>query len=239
MRLDDVTIVLPTKNEEGNILPFLHSVHPDVALVVVDSSDDKTADLVVAHRPERTHVLRQAANVTEARQIGARAAQTDWLLFSDADISFAPDYFQVLRTHSGDADVIYGAKASSGEYAGYYQWFVWGQGVLQRLGIPGASGSNLLIRRDVFWQVGGFDLNLTVNEDSEIAWRIARRGYRVMFARDLVVCERDHRRLRRGVLRKTLHSFLRCTLLYLNLIPEQHRARDWGYWSAGGRSGRE
>lgn len=35
-----------------------------------------------------------------------------------------------------------------------------------RLAIPVASGSNLLIRQPVLWTVGGFDLQLTCNEDS-------------------------------------------------------------------------
>ncbi len=98
-------------------------------------------------------------------------------------------------------------------------------------GIPAASGSNLLLRRQVFTAVGGFDQTLTVNEDSEIAWRVKRRGYRVAFAPNLVVYARDQRRLARGHWRKTIHTLLRCTLLYTGLMPARWRSHDWGYWA--------
>jgi glycosyltransferase involved in cell wall biosynthesis len=232
LELAKTTVIVPTKNERANIIPFLDSLHPRVALIVVDSSEDTTPDMVEAHRPENTLVLRREARIAEARQLGAETAQTAWLLFTDADVSFAPDYWARLQAHPGDADVVYGTKLSAGEYARYYRFFRWGQGVIDRLGIPAASGSNLFFRKETFWAIGGFDCDLTVNEDSEIAWRAKRQGHRVKFAGELEVYERDHRRLRRGTVRKTAHSLARCLLLYLGLVPEDRKGRDWGYWSS-------
>ncbi|MBN1582635.1 MAG: glycosyltransferase [Anaerolineae bacterium] len=229
--LADVTVVLPTKNEAHNIVLFLQSLPVDIALVVVDASEDDTVALIAEHRPRHTRIIHSPARIAEARQIGATSAQTEWVLFTDADITFAPDYFEYLQGFGGDCDVIYGTKRSRDGYACYYRWFSRGQGLAHRLGIPAASGSNLLIRREVLLACGGFDLRLMVNEDSEIAWRIKRQGYRVCFAPELIVYERDHRRLRRGAARKTLHSLARCLLLYLNLMPDRWRSADWGYWS--------
>lgn len=230
MNLADVTIVLPTRNEANNILAFLASIPPDIRLIVVDSSDDETRSLIVEYRPHNTLVLHRQVTVTEARQIGAMEAHTDWLLFTDADIRFALSYFDVLSRLSGNG-IIYGAKRSLGEYSKYYRWFVWGQRLSHLIGIPAASGSNLLIRRDVFKAAGGFNLSLSCNEDTEIAFRVRRQGYGVDFVPDLVVVETDHRRLRRGVARKTLHSIARCLLLYFNLMPSRWQTSDWGYWS--------
>jgi GT2 family glycosyltransferase len=236
----EITVIVPTKNEAHNILPFLQSLPPAFSLVVVDASEDATPELVENARQERTQVLREPVNVTEARQLGARAAQTEWLLFTDADVFFAPDYLEKLRAYNAhthgvrprrECDVLYGPKLSAGEFRRYYRWFASGQGVAHRLGIPAASGSNLLVRASAFWACGGFDLRLTCNEDSEIAWRIERQGYKVCFAPDLVVYAHDHRRLYRGTLRKTAHSVIRCLLLYLGLVPNKWRSHDWGYWS--------
>jgi glycosyltransferase involved in cell wall biosynthesis len=231
VRQEDVTVIVPTRNEKRNIQSFLASLPPTVVLVVVDSSDDDTADLVETIRPERTLVIRQSCNVTQARQLGARVARTPWLLFTDADVVFTKDYFHNLL-HYENYDVLYGPKLSDGSYTRYYLCFQRGQALFHRIGIPAASGSNLLIRIEVFSQVGGFDLELSCNEDSEIAWRIKRQGYRVGFGRDLRVIATDHRRLQRGVARKTFHSLARCTLLYLNILPRCWRINDWGYWSA-------
>lgn len=235
MKLEQVTVVVPTRNEEKNIVAFCQSLPADVWLIVVDASQDATPSLVRQHRPERTRVVCEPSNVVEARQIGARLAETEWLLFTDADVVFAPDYAKRLEAYEGRerCDVLYGIKLSRDRYQRYYRRFSRGQGMAHRLGIPAASGSNLLIRREAFWASGGFDLELSVNEDSEIAWRLKREGYGVCFGADLVVYARDHRRLEQGTLRKTLHSVVRCLLLFSGLMPKRWRARDWGYWARG------
>lgn len=230
MNVEDVTVVLPTRNEADNIIPFLASLPPQVALIVVDASDDATPRLIEANRPACTTLIRSHVHIAEARNIGARAAHTPWLLFTDADVSFAPDYFARLN-HYVAQSALYGPKLAQQEFATYYRWFVRGQKVLAALRIPAVTGSNLLVRRGVFLAAGGFDPTLRCNEDSELGWRLARRKVPVTFAPDLVVFERDHRRLRRGVVRKTLHSLTRCSLLYTGLLPERLRRGDWGYWT--------
>lgn len=228
--VDGVTVIVPTKNEADNIGPFLMSLPADICLIVVDDSDDDTPDLIASHRPKNTRLLKLPGNVAKARQEGANQARTSWLLFTDADIAFHEDYFTILPDLL-TGDLIYGTKLSRDGFQSYYHWFQKGQHGLYLLGIPAASGSNMLVRRDVFHAVGGFDLTLNVNEDSEIAWRIKRNGFHIRFAPQLVVYERDHRRLNQGILRKTVHSTLRCALLYTGLMPERWRGRDWGYWS--------
>ena len=227
---DDITVVLPTRNEEHNILPFLASLPRSVSLIVVDASDDQTPHLIYSNRSERTKVLRSTAHIAEARNIGGRAATTPWLLFTDADISFAPDYFDQVQRH-GAVAAIYGPKRSEQAYQAYYRWFSRGQRLLASLRIPAVSGSNFLVRRGAFLATGGFDPALRCNEDSEYGWRLARRKYGIKYAPDLVVYERDHRRLQRGVARKTIHSLVRCSLLYSGMLPDRLRTGDWGYWS--------
>lgn len=236
--LDEITVIVPTRNEVDNMPAFLGSLPAEVHLIIVDDSTDATPDLIEALRTENTTVLRRAANVTEARQIGGEAAETDWLLFTDADIIFDAPYFRRVAPYDR-YDVVYGPKLSRDAYAAYYRRMARGQAVMDRLGIPAASGSNLLISRRAFEGCGGYDLSLTCNEDSEIAWRIARRGYAVHYAPDLVVYARDHRRLKRGTMRKTIHSVARCTLLYTGLMPRRWRVGDWGYWQSTDRERRE
>ncbi len=226
-----VSVILPTRNEAQNIAPFLSSLPADLSLIVVDASEDNTPALIAELRPQHTQIIRSAARIAEARQIGAAAAETNWLLFTDVDIAFAPDYFTRLATCDDRCGVIYGVKQSLDDFAGYYRWFRRGQWLLHRLGIPAATGSNLLIRRDALTACGGFDLHLPVNEDTEIVWRIQRQGFRICFVPDLIVYERDHRRLRRGVLRKTAHTLTRGLFLYLNILPARWRNADWGYWA--------
>lgn len=229
MELSELTVVVPTRNETRNITAFLDSLPEAVQLVVVDSSDDDTAARIKTRRLTNTRIIRRPVNIPQARQLGAEAAGTPWLLFTDADVIFPHDYFDQLSGFEA-VDAVYGPKLSNGAFAAYYRWQCRGQLFSQQMGVPAVSGSNFLVRRSVFFAVGGFDLQLVCNEDSELGWRIKRQGYCIPFARELVVYARDHRRLEWGTTRKTVHTLVRCGLLYFNFMPSRWRGRDWGYW---------
>jgi glycosyltransferase involved in cell wall biosynthesis len=226
----DLTVVLPTRNEAGNIRSFLDSIPPAVSLVVVDASDDATPAIIEELRPHRTTILRRPGGISFARQLGSEAASSEWLIFTDADVEFPPGYFDTLCL-KGDCDALYGPKLSQAEYSGYYHLIALGQRLCHWSGIPAATGSNMCIRRDALLAVGGFDTDLPCNEDSEVVWRLKRNGYNVKYAAELAVYARDHRRLHRGVIRKTAHSLTRCALLYTDLLPSRWRTSDWGYWN--------
>jgi glycosyltransferase involved in cell wall biosynthesis len=235
MRLQDLTIVVPTRDEAANIATFLASLSPEVELIVVDRSTDGTADLARRVRPRRTTVIDCAEALTVARQKGALAARTRWLLFTDADVRFAPGYFGRLAellaaSGNGSPSMLFGPKLSADEYCGHYRRLAAAQRVLSMLRIPAVSGSNMLVTAEAFAAVGGFDTALTCNEDSELGWRIARAGFAWRLDPRLIALASDHRRLRRGPLRKTLHTVFRCGALYLDLIPRRWRGHDWGYW---------
>ncbi len=226
--IESITVVVPTRNEAHNIPAFLASLPEKANLLLVDHSDDDTVAVVERLRPCNTRILSCPCTVTEARQAGAEAADTPYLLFSDADVSFDGDYFH--RLTSLNYPVVWGPKLSRDRFRGYYRGIARAQRVSDRLGIPAASGSNLLVERRGLLHADGFDTRLTCNEDSELVWRLKRNGNRCHFDPDLVVWATDHRRLERGRLRKTVHSLLRCTLLYTGLMPNRWRERDWGYW---------
>lgn len=231
MLLTDITIIVPTRNETHNLPLFLRSLPTDLPLIVVDASNDDTPGVALALRPNHTQVIRHPGNVSWARQMGAEAATTAWLLFTDADVNFDPSYFTRLAAYPA-RDALYGTKLSRTDFAAYYRQVALGQQWAHWLGLPAVSGSNLLVRREVLQGVGGFDVTLPCTEDSELGWRLKRRGYRIDFAPELMVWAHDHRRLKRGINRKTLHTLTRSVLLYFNLLPQRWRQHDWGYWSS-------
>ena len=70
MRLEALTVVVPTKNEAGNIEAFLRSLDPEVLLIVVDASTDTTRADIARIRPTNTRVLEDPGNIPRARQLG-------------------------------------------------------------------------------------------------------------------------------------------------------------------------
>lgn len=231
IRRDDLTVVVPTKNEHANIERFLGSVPADVHLVVVDASTDDTPEIVERLRPEAT-VIRARTNIPEARQIGAVVASTRWLLYTDADVVFGPRYFEVLEhlRITDDTGGIAGTKTMIEGFDHYHRWFKRGQILLDAVGIPAATGSNMLVRADVLDAAGGFDPNLSVNEDTELMFRIRRAGFRVPLVTDLMVANFDPRRLEMGLARKMAHGVVRNVALYFGWFDRTVRAGDWGYW---------
>jgi glycosyltransferase involved in cell wall biosynthesis len=233
MLLTDLTVVVPTKNEARNIEAFLRSLHPDVRLIVVDASTDETRALIARIRPANTLVLEDPGNIPRARQLGADRAKTTWLLFTDADMVFDGAYFDGWRRLEVAESVgaVQGSKLSAdGEYATYYRLFSAGIGLLARFNVPGGSGSNMIIRKRALHEAGGFDFDLSANEDIHVLWKVRRKGWRVVYRGGLKVYERDHRRLKQGILKKTLHSWARSLMLMTGLGARWVRRSDWGYW---------
>ena len=236
MRLDDLTVMVPTKNEATNIGPFLASLDDRVHLVVVDASDDDTRERIEAARPERTTVIYDEGTIPEARQIGLEAAQTEWVLFTDADMSFGPNYWDAWQALDvGDkVGAVQGGKYSADEdYRTYYKLFSFGIRAAAWLTIPAGSGSNMIHRRRALLDAGGFDPALTANEDIYALWSVRKAGWRVIYAHGLKVYERDHRRLDQGRLKKTLHGWIRPLMLFTGLGEDRVRKSSWGYWQEG------
>ena len=225
-------MIVPTKNEAGNIERFLRSIPPDIRLVVVDSSDDATAEIVEAQRPDAT-VIRARATIPVARQLGADTAASPWLLFTDADVVFGDSYFDRLTEEALHARCggIVGVKGTVDGFDRYHRWFIRGQGALMALGVPAATGSNMLVSSEALRSVGGFDRRLSVNEDTELMFRLHHAGWPIAFRPDLVVESFDHRRLEAGLVRKVLHGAIRNTALYFGWFEGSIRRSDWGYWS--------
>ena len=202
-------------------------------LIVVDSSDDRTPEIIAERRPSSS-VVRAQLNIPEARQLGAELATTPWLLFTDADVIFPSGYFDRLVDVDPGPTVggMVGSKSTVEGFDTYHRWFVRGQAVLHAFGVPAATGSNMLVRRSALENVGGFDRRLSVNEDTEVMFRIAKAGYDVDFQPGLAVLATDHRRLEAGLARKIVHGAVRNSALWLGVLGPQVRSGDWGYWNS-------
>lgn len=232
MKLSDLTVIVPTKDEADNIGPFLDSLDPRVALIVVDASTDDTRERIHARRPDAL-VIEDQSTIPEARQLGMERATTEWVLFTDADMSFGEGYWTAWEALDLGPKVgaVQGAKLSADDdYQTYYKLFSAGIRVMSWLTIPAGSGSNMLFRRTALLDVGGFDFALTANEDIYALWSVRKAGWRVPYAGGLKVYERDHRRLDQGRLKKTIHGWIRPLMLFTGIGDDRVRTSSWGYW---------
>lgn len=107
----NLTITLPTLNEEGNIVPLIEALQsqlPGCQVVVVDdSSTDNTARRVralVATSPNVRLIERTGVPcLTESIQAGIDASTTEYVAWCDADFSHPPEVMRQLYEVAGQS----------------------------------------------------------------------------------------------------------------------------------------
>ncbi|MDK3256763.1 glycosyltransferase family 2 protein [Blastococcus capsensis] len=185
-----VSVVIPTKNRRMLLRTSLAGVlaqrDVDLEVVVVDDgSTDGTADALTAMGDPRVRVLRHPASqgVVAARNRGLAASTGDWVAFCDDDDLWAPDKLVqqlAAAARSGRAWAVGGAvgfesdgavlyattPAPDDELAAQLPW---------RNAVPGGC-SNVVARRRLLEEAGGFDPRFRVLADWELWIRLARHG---------------------------------------------------------------
>ena len=161
-------VVTPARNEAGNIGQTIASMvaqtrRPDCWIIVDDGSTDATAELIDAaarlhpwirtlHRADRGR-REQGGGVVDTFQEGYRElAGLDWdfLVKFDADLSFAPDYFErCLAKFAADAKLGIGGGVISHQVGGAL--------VAESPGDPAfhVRGATKIYRRDCWQAIGG------------------------------------------------------------------------------------
>jgi len=211
-----LSVIIPAYNEGRCIRRALISLRRqtirDFEIIVKDggSQDDtvqvarKYADRVVSG-PDRS--------IADARNQGAQHARGDILAFVDADTVVPPKTLErLLQLFDEDRSVV-GVSCRKLPIHGdvwdrvLYEFVNLSTLISSWLGIGGAHGNCMLIRREIFSRVGGFNPEIQLAEEQELV-RKARRFGRFVFLLDTCVLE-DPRRLRRwGRLRLYLTWFL-------------------------------
>jgi glycosyltransferase involved in cell wall biosynthesis len=200
----DVSVVIPARNAAATLAVQLDGLcgqdYPGRWEVVVadNASTDATAKLV-DEWSARFSALRRVAvpkiGVTSARNMGARAARGDVLLFCDADDAVAPKWMAEMVGALARFDVVGGALRYEPLSPSQVPRPNLGAGIeLPRLfGMSYAISANLGCKRTVFEAIGGFDEEFAVGcDDVDFSWRARYAGFSLGFAPDAIV----HYRLR-------------------------------------------
>jgi glycosyltransferase involved in cell wall biosynthesis len=200
MAVVSVSVIVPTRNRAHLLPTTLRSVlrqrEVDFEVVVVDdASTDDTAAVIGGCGDSRVRLLRHAAarGPNAARNSGARKAFGGWIAFIDDDDVWAPDkLLRQLRAaeetsrgwvYAGavnvneDFEVIHGTPPMPPDET---------LAALARYNAIPASASNVMVRRALFAEQGGFNEDLRVCEEWDLWLRLARTGPPAWVAAPLV-----------------------------------------------------
>ncbi len=193
-----VSIIFPVKNEGSNVkntLTSLFSTDTSIdyeVIIVDDASEDRCCDfLEQSHFKSKVKLIRtEGVGPSVARNIGAENAKFNYLMFCDAHLSFEPYWIDKLLTtlRVDMTDVVCPAIASMDDpkIVGYgqtlnsslrIQWHKKKPCLFNTAIIPGGC---FLIKRDVFFKVGGFETGFKTwgHEDVELSIKLWLFGYR-------------------------------------------------------------
>jgi mycofactocin system glycosyltransferase len=155
-------------------------------IVVDDASTDETPE-VVARFPVKFISLKDRHQAPFCRNTGAAAAKGEILAFIDSDCVADPLWLKDLLPafENPEVGVVGGLvdSATGGNGLDKYEqvksslriasWFKRSDGTERFFYVPSC---NLLSRRDLFFQLGGFREELLVGEDVDFCWRAEDRG---------------------------------------------------------------
>lgn len=181
---DLVSVVIPTRNRAdylpGALASALAQTHPRMEVVVVDdASEDRTPEFLEreAARDTRIRVVRreEGGGAPRARNAGARAARGSILAFLDDDCVFHPEktarQLPLLKEGRG---VAYCRQMIRQLHGGWEVEGKSGGGEKPLEGLLSIGTNTLLVRREAFEAVGGFDEELTRLQDWELLLRLSR-----------------------------------------------------------------
>ncbi|MGC4936075.1 mycofactocin biosynthesis glycosyltransferase MftF [Gordonia sp. DT30] len=207
---DDVTIVIPVRDNQFGVDRLLAAVAGTRVIVVDDGSAvPLTAQGALVELIRFEHNRGPAA----ARNAGAAAATTDFVAFLDSDVVPEPDWLVMLLAHFSDplvalaAPRIVGLSAHPHEgrqsmaerYENGYSSLDMGPAeaaVAPGTSVPYVPSAAMILRRKSFC---GFDEDLRVAEDVDLCWRLHETGWRVRYDPVARVAH-DHRTNMREVL---------------------------------------
>lgn len=211
MTASPLAVVVPAYNAAGTIagcvaaLRDQHYDGPVEIIVVDDGSTDATAAL--ARAAGAKVITTPRGRPAAARNAGARAATAPIVCFTDADCAPRPDWLGEISAPFVDPAVI----AAKGTYATRQRSLVARFVQLEyedkydhlrpQATIDFIDTYSCAYRRDVLLANGGFDERFHYLEDQELSFRLAARGYRMVF-RPAAIVEHRHSATLRAYLRK-------------------------------------
>jgi glycosyltransferase involved in cell wall biosynthesis len=191
----EISVIVPAYNAATTLHSCLESLsHQSVSrenyeiIVVDDGSTDATSD--IAKRFDVNYVFQPNQGPATARNNGARMAQGEFILFTDSDCLPEHNWIEEMVRSFVDPEVVavkgayrtrqreLAARFAQAEFEDRYD-------LLEKSSsIDMIDTYSAAFRKNVFLQVGGFHQSFPVadNEDTELSYRLAAAGYKLVFS---------------------------------------------------------
>ncbi len=199
-----VTIIIPVRNRPGDISDCLTSLlnldYPkdkQEIIVVDDASDDNTRE-VVSSFPVRLIKNTQRMQASYSRNLAAKDARGDILAFIDSDCTADPLWLRALvPAFMDETNGAVGGKVDSWFDNKAIDKYEKVASSLNKGNRPRSSKEegnffylptcNLLVKKELFLKLDGFNVGMTVGEDVDFCWRLKDSGHEIEYCPEGVV----------------------------------------------------
>ncbi len=187
---EKVSVIIPTYNRQDKLLKSINSVleqtYSNIELIIVDdASTDNTRELVESIKDDRVRYicLSQNMGAAGARNEGVKAATSNVIAFHDSDDVWRPDKLEkqmdylkknpeyvmvycAYQYHKEDMTLRMPPEKCEGTEGCIFPWLL----IRNTIGTP-----TVVMKKDVFMELGGFNSNLRCLEDWEFAVRLSEK----------------------------------------------------------------
>ncbi len=217
-----ISVIIPAHNEERYLGPTLAALKRQnygwfEVIVVANGCSDRTAE-VARGSCQRLIVLSQKS-LGVARNLGARMARGDLLVFLDADTLLEPMALRVLASQFTASHAAGTLKGCPDVEDFKYNVIYFLKNLTHRTGFHRGSSGVIVCWKKHFIETGGFDESLEVRENSELIRRLQRFG-RYMYLGDVTATTSMRRYAQRGCGRM---FWLWCKLWAQSWFGDLHR----------------
>lgn len=176
----EVSFVIPVFNEEqfightiSRIQRYGRSLDRFEIIVIDNGSNDLSAS--IAESLNARVIVLPGKNVATLRNEGARQAKYRWLVFLDADVYLTEEWGKEIRNLLKNNDnkkfEIFGSTCGISENPSWVERCWWGARKTKSLPAKYLNSGHMIIKKDTFVELGGFDESMITGEDVEFCQR--------------------------------------------------------------------
>lgn len=170
-------VILVDNNSTDDSIEFVKNTYPSVMIIKLDKN----------------------YGFAEPNNIGAKNAKGDFLAFLNNDTIVNPDFIaEMVKVLEQDSKIaicqslllkLNGDVDSSGDFVDILgRAYSSKDKVTNVRKILSARGASMMVRKNLFWDLGGFDKNFFASfEDVDLGWRAWIWGYKVVLVPDSIV----------------------------------------------------
>lgn len=193
-----LSVVVPVRNRPDDIEACLESLlkleyaGDRLEIIVVDDASTDDTRSRISRFPVRLVSMEERQGASSCRNLGAQRAAGDIVAFLDSDCTVEPGWLRELLPAFKDRHV----AGVGGWVDSYYKektldryekvksslfMGVWPKTSSKENRFFYVPSCNLLVRKEAFTRVGGFNEALSVGEDVDLCWRLQNKGYRMEY----------------------------------------------------------